>query len=337
MVDGVDNVNSDYVKTGIKQILKKRIVITTTIGLIFTVLGLLKFEFLVNEVIWTGFFSPLFTALGTAIIAASIVGFIFADEDYMTLLKGIIVAVIFSPEVYRSQEQLMQVWRRVSLKLLAGVLPFSKEQAVELIENQFFSDERDYHFEDVECELNFKMNEATGMLTITQTISAALVIAPNQSHPVLRHYMTVEDNGQMRPTRLMLNGDMIKVNDYLTESENNENERMYTFEYPLKDKIDIDGDRRTVKYKRVVDFVQVFSDDPSLVTNLTRFVKGYSIEAKIPKGYKIKFIRFGTHSSQEPTKITMPNGVFRWELGKKSDLLLPGEAYILTLCRGDMS
>lgn len=332
-----ENVGSEYATKDVKGMLNKRITKIVLLGLIITVIGSIdvKLDVPYLGLFLTNFFFPFCTTLGTTVIAASIVGFIFADNDYMKLLKQTIVSVIFNPEVYRNQSQLLEIWKKISLKLLETVLPFSKELAVKKIENQFFNDERDYHFEDVECHLKFKVNDDTGIVTIRQDISASLVITPNRENPILKHFISLQESGKLSPISLRLNGDMIKVDDYLTKDETKNNK--YIFEYPLKDKIHIDEKRRTVKYRREVQIEQKLSEDPSFSTNITRFVKGYNIEAEINKGYTLKFDRFGINSENDMEPKILPEGKLCWELGKRNDLLLPGEAFILTISKGEKS
>lgn len=325
------DIGKKYASNGITAFFGRRITQTVLLGILLTIIGVANFS--ITHWLFIDIFAPLCTALGTTIIAASIVGFLFADEDYMKLLKEIIVSVIFNPEAYKKHEHLIDVWRKISLKLLDNVLPFSNELAVDRIEKQFFKDERDYHFEDVDCDLNFEINEPEGTVLITQTITASLVMAPNRENPVLKQFVSMQDSGILSPIDLMLNGDAIKVEDYLTQDVDNPNKSM--FEYPLTDKIEEFSGRKTVKYKRVLQLNQVLVDDPYFATNITRFVKGYNIETKISTGYHLVFARFGANAGDGLKPQELGNGKLRWELGKRCDLLLPGEGYILTVSKGE--
>jgi hypothetical protein len=112
-----------HVSIPIKKVFSKKIIWVFTLGVAFTCWGTVNY----NWPLWTDIISHMITAVGTTILAASIVSFIISDRDYANLLKKQIVSVIFSPENYKSVDELTKVWKNITTSLLNQSLPFSKD------------------------------------------------------------------------------------------------------------------------------------------------------------------------------------------------------------------
>ena len=324
---------SDYGWRGllstIKNIWSKRIVKVLTLGVLLTALAV-YIEGIYTEK-WLVFLSSILLASGTALIAAAIVGYIFADEDYTKLLEKDIVNVLLNPEHYKSDSQLMVKWEEITCSILNKVLPFENLKASKKIKKQFLTDERDYHFEGVECLFEFDVDSATGFTKIKQTIACELVITPNKDNPELVQNFSVEDSGKLKPGELQLNGNYLDIQSLVKKDPNNPN--AYTLRYPLKELVFNSEGRKVVRYKRVMSYEQFLADDPSFSSYISRYVKGYRIEAKITEGYKLLFSSFLGSSIQEFDEEALPGGRVGWTLCGLNDLLLPGEAFILTISK----
>lgn len=307
----------------------KRIIKVLTLGILLTTLAVYLDGYFSGKLF--DLLSNILLASGTALIAAAVVGYIFADEDYTKLLEKDIVNVLFNPENYKNDTQLMLKWEDITRSILSKALPFENSKASEKIKQQFLTDERDYHFEGVECFFEFDVNVNTGLVTIKQTITCALVITPNKENPELIQNFSVEDSGELKPGELQLNGNYLNIGDLVKKDPNNSN--AYTLKYPLKELVFNSEGRKVVRYKRVMTYEQFLADDPSFSSYISRYVKGYRIEAKITDGYKLLFSSFLGSSIQDFKEETLPEGRVGWTLCDLNDLLLPGEAFILTISK----
>lgn len=318
------------------EIFKKRLIKVLFLGMALTVVGVIASSY---QSAIAAYISPnivkivtnILIAFGTALIAASAVGYIFADEDYTNLLEKDIVNVLFNPSNYQNDSQLLDRWREITKAILDKALPFENQRASDKIAEQFLTEERDYHFEGVDCLFEFDVCPDSGIVQIKQTVTCSLVITPNKQEPVLVQNFSVEDSGDLTPSELQLNGRYLNIEELVQKDSNNR--KAYTLKYPLSEFIQNCDGQKVVKYKRVVNFEQNLADDPSFSTYISRYVKGYRVEASISDGYKLLFSSFLGSSIRDFEREELPNGRVGWTLCALDDLLLPGEAFILTISK----
>jgi hypothetical protein len=192
--------------------------------------------------------------------------------------------------------------------------------------------ERDYHFEDMVNKFTINIDENTNLAHTVQEMETVIHISPSCEDPVLEHYMSVEAGDKITPISLELNGDVIDINEYLKPVDGEPGK--YKFAYPLSQKITGSDGKRIVKYRRVIAFVQDLSIDPLFGSNLTRYIKGYSVIVNMKtEGYKTLFKRYGVSGDSNPKPEKYPEGGVRWRLANNNDLLLPGESHILVIIK----
>ena len=338
-----DNKTQQHITKDIKSLLGKNF-----FKLIFLSVLLITLAIILDHNDIPKYVVIFFGTIGTTIISAIVVGFVFSDNDYQKLLKEEMVSVMLNPESYRTQSQVTEIWRKITKSMLSSVLPFESDNAVKQIENLLLDDEREYHFEHYEIIFNFTVDESTDELRIDQTVNARIVTSRNCPNPILKQYLTTLPSSTKTLHALRINSDSVLKAIHTSKDPDNGDREI--IEYPLNQSVEPNGEQRVASYHRHMTVLQKYSEDPCYSGDLTRYAKGLVIQASVNKGYKILTQGFGKKNSEfpEPEIISIVSSTNqnatnpssgtqteckRWTIAKTSELLVPGYGYILIIVK----
>lgn len=265
---------------------------------------------------------------GSAILGAGVFAAIMKSSQFTELFQKHIYDVFYNPEHVGEGRILIEKWRTITNSILQGVLPKTHLDATEKLRVKFFTEELSYHFEQFCASYSMSVDKNTNILTVTAVTRFAAVISPHVNDPVLEQ--NIENDGDFKLLALRVNDTDIK--DKNTYVSNEPNSKKKELKVPLKDYAFLrDDDVKVVRVERVVKYTQDLTRDPYVKAEISRYMKGATIRAKVNEGYKIFFEKFGLDKTPAISQSDDGEGYQRWVLAEPNNLLLPGQGYIMVI------
>lgn len=269
---------------------------------------------------------------GSATLGAGVFAAIIKSTQFTNLFQQHISEVFYDPAKVKDGVPLIYKWRRITIALLKDVLPKSHSKAADLIENQFFNSELEYHFENYRITYEISVDKNTRMADVVAKIDTLIVLSPKSENPMLIQALTTGKPDSVQVRRLHLGGKKCKFEDYCKPSKTEKDK--FEIEVPLSQFArynPMSGDR-VLDMDRCVTWAQDLTVEPDIEGEVIRYIKGAEIKAKINDGYKILFRKFGLGELPVDHYIEDDGeGFQRWKLAESEDLLLPGQGYILII------
>lgn len=265
---------------------------------------------------------------GSAILGAGVFAVIMKSSQFTELFQNHISAVFYDPSSVKDGVPLIVKWRLITSALLKEVLPTAHNNAVTLIEQQFFNSEREYHFEDHKITYEITVDIDTSIATVKHQTESIIVLSPHAINPQLDQ--SIETEGKCDLISLRLNNkDCNKTELFKADTGN---PKLYQLTFPLKDYAvsGSKGNDKIVKLDRVQSWTQDLKADPYIYANISRYIKGATVKAKISDGYKLEFLKFGLGELPDNHYVADDGmGFARWQLAEPNCLLLPGQGFII--------
>ena len=262
--------------------------------------------------------------VGSAILGAGVFAVIMKSAQFTEYFQNSIHEVFYKPETTVSVEIIKQKWEILTRSLLKDTLPASYENASEVIMKRFFNDELQFHFEDFNVSYEFELNPANKKtVSVTHTTTATIVISPNHEYATIKQRL--KNGGPLSIKSLLIDDIPVNINNCLTIDPNDPTLRI--FELTARPKSILD---KKIKMERVYEYQQDITQEPYVIANLERYVKGFVVKAK-STGCKLYFRPTGSESIGNPTGHTDGQNYTRWVLADRNTLLLPGQGYIFVL------
>lgn len=265
--------------------------------------------------------------IGSAILGAGIFAAIMKSAQFSNIFQKHIYDVFYNPDKIITGLPLISKWTILTNSLLKEVLPHTYHKAANIIQKSFFNSELDYHFENyiASYEIVVKNNIAT----VNCTVTSNLIISPLSHNPIFKH--SIDNSDGVKLKALILNDDSSFDNYPYIKDENYSNK--YNQCIPLGDYICIhDNGEKKVQFERIIEWNQNLIEDPCIVANISRYIKGAKVKIKMDDNYKIHFKNVGLQN--ESNKICNNKdgaGYQRCTLVSADDLLLPGQSYIIIM------
>lgn len=327
-MDGKNLPGIQYIKQLVKEFIARPIV-----KVIFFAICIIAITLVFSSSSPSEWLSSLLLAIGSTFLAAAIVGFILSDQSYIDLLRKHVIEVLFTPELYKDTDALIKRWRAITEHLLKKVLPYSYEDVAQELQNQYLTNERDFHYEDATITWDITVDPHRQMAQCHQVIDMTLVISPHCSEPIIEQYIKTQDDGSIDINELEINSKPIDISINCKEDANHPKTKI--IKYCIKNaeiKTHATGERYVI-YRRICKFQQNLPNEPFLATNIQRFTKGLVVKARISNGYKLYFKRFGIKGQVDHVGEVTSDGYTRWILAETGNLLLPGESYIIIILK----
>ena len=264
---------------------------------------------------------------GSAILGAGIFAALMKSAQFSEIFQKHIYEVFYCPEKVIIGLPLISKWKILTNSLLKEVLPCTYHQAADRIQAQFFNSELDYHFENYTASYRIRIENNIAMVNCI--ITTTLIISPLSKNPILKQ--SIQNNDNITLKTLILN-DIPCLKSYpYTKDINVENK--YNLNIPLKKHIrSRENGENIIELERVVEWKQDLSDDPCIVADIRRYIKGAKVKIKIDDDYKVQFKKFGLeHESNNNYVENDGVGYQRWTLVESDNLLLPGQSYIIVM------
>ncbi len=153
-------------------------------------------------------------------------------------------------------------------------------------------------------------------------------MSPYAKNPLLDQ--SIESEGGCNLISLRLNSKNCNKTELFKVDANNP--KLYKLTFPLKEYAvnSSVGNDRIVKLERVLSWTQNLKVDPYIYANISRYIKGATVKAKVSAGYKLEFVKFGLGELPDNHYVADDGmGFARWQLAEPNCLLLPGQGFII--------
>ncbi|OHX37012.1 hypothetical protein BJL95_20190 [Methylomonas sp. LWB] len=265
--------------------------------------------------------------IGAAVLGAGVFAVIMKSAQFTDLFQQHVFDVFYRPENL-PHEKITDRWELLADSLLKEVLFSNHYQAAITIKNQFFSNELQYHFEDLSITYDIEVVDNTA--SCTNSLTAKLALSPCHENPIFTQALEV--GGSCDLVSLFINDEMQDVSQLLSADSLNPKLRKIDIELKNFAKSLNQTDSRTVKLERVLKFTQSLDEEPYIVATISRYISGGAvIKAQISPGYRMYFKKTGFGVSPPNVYSNDGHGYTRWQLARANDLLLPGQGYMIMI------
>ena len=264
--------------------------------------------------------------IGSAIVGAGVFSAVTNSADFTKLFENHIYNVVFSPENSYDEKDLFNKWNTLTRAILKKVLPSAYADASKKIEEKFFNNELEYHFEDFAETYKITIRDDIAEIVLSQ--KAFIHISPNADKPkLIQKFRKNTGDEEIKLKSLFLNNQNIEGLDYIVD----ENEPDI-----LKLEINLNDYRKErIKMVKTVSFKQNLKEDPYVKSDISRFVKGFIVDIDAPDSHEIIFKPFGLDIGKKPIKSTNTGveNTRKWVIAESQELLIPGQGYIFLIIK----
>ncbi|GAC13068.1 hypothetical protein [Aliiglaciecola lipolytica] len=259
----------------------------------------------------------------SAILGAGVFASIMKSAQFTSIFQQQVFEVFNDPKKLSEIVDVPKRWSVLTCSRLKDVLPDIYDMAAEKLNEAFFDDELEYHFEDYDHSYDIHVGK-DGFITIMNTFDANIVINPK-----------IDECTFLQNFSTFLEGEAITIEDLELENVHQSNkdslftknkDNVYSLSVP------IDKNKAKVRIRRTIRYKQSLSTEPYINVSISRYVKGAIVSARINNGYKLRLVKSGLGVFTESIKEGLrAEGYQTWTLAKQGDLLLPGFGYILVI------
>ncbi len=264
--------------------------------------------------------------IGSAMVGAGVFSAVTNSKDFTKIFENHIFNVLYKPDSIYNTDDMLVKWNILTQAILRQVLPSTYTDASKKIEEKFFNNELEYHFENYSETYEIKIEEDLAVITLCQ--EAMIVKSPNIEQPKLMQYFRLNSgDSDIKLESLYLN-DLIQTDaNYVNDGEDSE---VLKLEIALND---FTSDR--IKMVKNISFKQNLKVDPYVKSDISRFVKGFTVDVNAPDDYEIRFKAFGVDIGKKPMLPTDTGieNTQKWVLAKSEELLIPGQGYIFLIIK----
>lgn len=278
--------------------------------------------------------SGIFMKLGVAIIGGGVFAALMKSNQFTKAFQEQVFEVFNHPERVVATARLESTWEQLTISRMRRVLPRSYLEAAKILNDKYFKNDMDYHFEDYVSTYNIKVGSDCASALIDHTTVMKIVKSPRAKKVLLTQRMKLEEesgepNIKVKKLKVGLK-DMVDAIQY----EEDGNSRQFKFEMNLQkyfDFNDVEDDYR-LSFERQAEIQQDISADPIFAGQTGRYVKNsFKVRVKVTEGYKVHFHTDTGRINPDCVDIDT-EGYQRWELIEDpGGILLPGNGFVFVV------
>tara|TARA_Y100000780_G_scaffold230404_1_gene252508 strand:+ start:868 stop:1833 length:966 start_codon:yes stop_codon:yes gene_type:complete len=257
----------------------------------------------------------------SAVLGAGVFAALMKSAQFTQIFQNQIFEVFHDPKKLGEIVDVATRWNVLTHSRLRDVLPAIHEIATSKINEAFFDDELEYHFEDYEHTYDIRISDEK--MIIRNTFDAQVTINPTCESPTFIQKFTSDFDGiEVKLRDLEIGNTPIdNAQDYLKQDESNAN--LYKLSYKLNFK-------NKIRVRRTIEYTQCLKKEPYINVVIGRYIKGAVVSVKINDGYKVNFVNSGLGTfGRNVVEGERADGFKTWTLAQQDSLLLPGTGYIL--------
>ena len=288
------------------------------VGLVCYVIGRLLIHYQFSESI-----SELFLSLGKIIIGTGFFTGLTKSSYYANFFQERIFNVLYNPGQHFSDFEIKSKWLSLTNYLLAKKVKKHHSTAAQIIYDRFLDPEHGYYYRNMVINYDITLEKDSNTLIIVQSMCMELVFNEDESEAVLQQKIVTD--GRMDLVQLIIDDQKIEHDSNYIPSPENPNINIF-------EKTVINKDGSPIKIERSYRIKQSIVDEPYIISNYSKFIKGISVRYKAVN-CKVTFRQTGIISNPgtPPNVIEENGGYTRVVLAAKEDLTLPGQGFILIL------
>ncbi len=270
--------------------------------------------------------SKILISISSAALGAGVFAAVMKSAQFTSIFQQHIFDVFYRPQLAFGLEPLIGKWLNLTNSILKSNLPENYKDAADKILEQFINGDIHYHFENFEAKYNIEITDS-GIANVTHTITTKVTVSPNKKNPIIEQKINVD--GTCTLVSLSIDNEPVKFENLLIPNDKDPNERFFKLE--LSKFLPEGTKEKTISLKRTYKFTQNLHKEPYIVATFARYLRGCLVKAKVPSDYKMYFKTTG-FSSENPNDGFIDGEAFtNWRLAGPSDLLLPGQGYIILI------
>lgn len=315
----------DACKSWVQANLVMLLVITGVAGIIFCSV----FYKSINALNFTSLdfdISRILINISSATLGAGVFAAVMKSAQFTSIFQQHIFDVFYRPQLAFGLEPLIAKWLNLTNFILKSNLPENYKDAADKIWEQFINGDIHYHFESFEAKYNIEIDD-NGIATVTHTIKTKITVSPNKKDPVIEQKINVD--GSCTLLSLSVDNKPVEFENLLVPNEKNPSERLFKLE--LSKFLPEGTKEKTISLNRTYKFSQNLHKEPYIVATFARYLRGCLVKTKVPAGYKMYFKTTGFSSEGFNDSFTDGESFTNWRLAGPSDLLLPGQGYIILI------
>lgn len=259
----------------------------------------------------------------SAVLGAGVFAALMKSAQFTQIFQKQIFEVFHDPKKLGEIVDVATRWNVLTHSRLRDVLPDIHEIATSKINEAFFDDELEYHFEDYEHTYDIRISDEK--MVIRNTFDAQVTINPTCESPdFIQKFTSDFDDIEVQLKDLEIGNTPINnAQNYMNKDKSNSN--LYQLSYKLNFK-------NKIRVRRTIEYTQCLKKEPYINVVIGRYIKGAVVSAKISDGYKINFVNSGLGTfGRSIVEGERADGFKIWTLAQQDSLLLPGTGYILVI------
>ncbi len=281
-----------------------------------------------NSFLWDGVSDTLIN-IASAILGGGVFAAIIKSSQFSEIFMNNLSDVVYSPSKAFSDEEVLRRWTLLTEALLKPTLPSNYTVVANEIKKQFFEGELKYHFEGLERRYDIKISDDGDSANIKQVAQTKVVVAPGNEAVVIKQQFSTVSEVTLRD--VFINNKKINIDECLSQDASDKS--IYNFEIKVSDYdlIDNGSGDKYINMTRIYEFDLNIREDPNMILNLNRYVKGLVVKVKVqgPGTFDLKGIGLSLRNQASPVVCT--EGWTWYTLAGEENLLLPGQGYTLTI------
>ncbi|GKX63848.1 hypothetical protein SOASR032_24170 [Pragia fontium] len=302
----------------ISTILGKYIILTfILIGCALALIGLLAFDN--NSKV-----SIILTNLGSVIIGGGFFSALTKTKHYTDFFQNRIFDVFFNPANHISKEVLREKWLTLTRSIMRDITNNFNEDGAKKIYDRYLQHQSDYHYSDM--QVTYEIELVGDNILAKQIITNKLISTTNTKSLPFKISFTpdITDSSTVELKEVIIDGKKFNEQN-IDEFANDLGYKCYS--------LNLDTSRKKVfNLERTMEYKQNILEDPILLTEYSRFVKGLEVKYKV-KNCNVHFLTLGkSHFACGNIKTTVDSSGFtRVSISNPDELTLPWEGFTLII------
>ncbi|MCK7190834.1 hypothetical protein L8P10_01465 [Enterobacter kobei] len=291
-----------------------------TLGLALYFIGQILAHYNFNTTI-----TELFLALGKIILGTGFFTGLTKSRYYANFFQDKIFNILYHPGNHFSDFEIKSKWLLLTNYMLSKKVKKHHSTASQVIFDRFLNPEHGYYYRNMTIDYDVSLGADGKTLEITQVMCMEIVFNDDETEALLEQ--KIYTDGKMELVQLIIDDKKEDHQKHYTPCTIDPKTMLFS-------KTITNQDGSPVKVERTYHLKQNIHDEPYIISNYSKFIKGISVRYKA-NNCKVTFRQTGIINtpSNDVNVFDEENGYTRVVLASKDDLTLPGQGFILILSK----
>lgn len=269
--------------------------------------------------------TELFLSVGKIILGTGFFTGLTKSNYYAKFFQDKIFNILYNPGNHFSDFEIKSKWLLLTNYMLAKKVKKHHSTASQVIFDRFLNPEHGYYYRNMTIDYDISLGADGKTLEIDQVMCMEIVFNDDDTEALLEQKISTD--GNMELVQLIVDDKKEDHKKHYTPCSEDPKTMMFK-------KVIVNKDGSPVKVERTYRLKQNIHDEPYIISNYSKFIKGISVRYKA-SNCKVTFRQTGiiNTSSNDVNVFDEENGYTRVVLASKDDLTLPGQGFILILSK----